>query len=286
MKKSFAIIIILSVLFSCFNACSFFNIAEEAAEKSPVYNTDINGELVPSFEDVAASTLDPRLYAADECGRMHYNDLSVQTYTGIDVSVFQGDIDWNAVKADGIDFVMLRAGYRGYGPKGILGEDDNFRRNAVAARAAGLEVGAYFFSQATNDAEAREEANYLLGIIRGCDLTYPVAYDWEIIDYDTARTDNMPPEQITACAAAFCDTIAAAGYEPLIYFNCEVGYFNYDLSALKSYHFWLAEYSDIPAFYYNYKIWQYDIHGSVNGINGDVDMNICLHDFTGNSAVG
>lgn len=137
-----------------FSGCFLFEAPEMPTQEPPVYNTDINGELVPSFDDVAASALDPRLYAADESGRMHYGDASVRTYAGIDVSVFQGDIDWNAVKADGIDFVMLRAGYRGYGQKGILGEDDNFRKNAVAARAAGLQVGAYFFSQATNAAEA------------------------------------------------------------------------------------------------------------------------------------
>lgn len=286
MKKR--VILLACVLVCCISLSSCFSLGstEEVSTRAQEYNTDINGELVPSFSDVAASTLDPRAYFPDENGRMHYGDDTVRTYTGIDVSVFQGEIDWNAVKNDGIDFVMLRAGYRGYGQKGILGEDESFRKNAAAARAAGLEVGAYFFSQATDAAEAREEAAFVLDIIKDSDITYPVAFDWEIIDYDTARTDGMTSEKITECASAFCDTISAAGYEPLIYFNCEVGYFNYDLSVLNNYHFWLAEYSDIPAFYYDYKIWQYSMHGSVAGINGDVDMNICLRDFSGNSTVG
>ncbi len=268
------------------NGCGAVRPPEETTIAPVEYNTDINGELIPAFSDVSQSVLDPSLFFKNEDGRMFYADPSVSTYTGIDVSVFQGDIDWAAVKADGIDFVMLRAGYRGYGSKGIMGEDESFRKNAAAAKAAGLDVGAYFFSQATNAAEAQEEARFVLEIIKDADITYPVAYDWEIIDYDTARTDGMSSAQITECARAFCDTVSAAGYEAVIYFNCEVGYFNYDLSGLNNIHFWLAEYGDTPSFYYDYKIWQYTMEGSVDGISGNVDMNICVRDFSGSKTVG
>lgn len=284
MKKIFCIIFCVIFAVSLFYGCKNFRENETAGQ--PNYNVDVNGELVPMFSDVSPSFLDPALFEADENGRMTYKDDGVYTCTGIDVSVFQGEIDWDAVKADGIDFVMLRAGYRGYGSKGIMGEDENFARNADAAHKAGLRVGAYFFSQATSAQEAREEALFLLDIIKDRPIDYPVAYDWEIIDYDAARTDNMTAEEITACAAAFCETVAAAGYEPLIYFNCELGYFNYDLTRLKDFHFWLAEYGSAPAFYYDYKIWQYTTAGSVAGISENVDMNICVWDFSGNNSVG
>lgn len=279
MKKTLCVICTVLCVFALLPGCLSQNSPETTSAETPEYHTDINGELVPSFNDVSASVLDPRLFRKDENGRMTYADSSVSTLTGIDVSVFQGDVDWNSVKADGIDFVMLRAGYRGYGSKGIMGEDDNFRKNAAAAREAGLEVGAYFFSQAVTPEEAAEEARFVIDIIKYCDITFPVAYDWEIIDYDSARTDGMTAGKITECASAFCETIAAAGYEPLIYFNCEVGYFNYDLSKLKDIHFWLAEYGDIPSFYYDYKIWQYTKEGRVSGIDGNVDINISLRDY-------
>lgn len=180
---------------------------------------------------------------------------------------------------------MLRVGYRGYGQKGIMGKDDKFDSNYEGAKKAGLKVGAYFFSQATNESEAREEADFVLDAVRDCPLDYPIAYDWEFVDNDEARTNGMTSEDITVCAKAFCEAIKSAGKVPVIYFNCETGYFNYDLPQVKDYDFWLAEYYDTPSFYYNYKMWQYSKTGSVDGISGDVDMNISIVDFSG-SALG
>lgn len=285
MKRKIKVLSIFLALFFVtftFSSCGFsfdvpFLSGANEDESEPF--TDINGKTIPTYNDVSVNPFDPAFFTKDENGRMVYADGSVKTYTGIDVSVFQGDIDWEKVKADGIDFVMLRAGYRGYGPKGKIGIDENFRKNAEEASKAGLKLGAYFFSQAINEKEAVEEAEFLLDTIKGTDITFPVAFDWEVIDYATARTDNMTSDMITKCAIAFCDTVSAAGYQPLIYFNCELGYFSYDLSKVGELHFWLAEYSEIPSFYYDYKMLQYSKTGKVDGINGDVDMNILFFDY-------
>lgn len=245
--------------------------------------TNTYGHEIPAYSDVEFSPLDAELFIKNEAGRYFYADPEVKTFTGVDVSAHQGAVDWNAVKNDGIDFVMLRIGYRGYGTEGKLNEDDYFRSNYENAKAVGLDIGVYFFSQATTPEEAREEADFVLNHIRGYDISYPVAYDWEAIDYDTARTDGMTTEQISDCAVAFCDTISQDGYSVLVYFNRELGYFNYDLSKLQNYHFWLAEYLSTPTFVYDFKIWQYSKEGQVDGINGNVDLNISVYDFAGNS---
>ncbi len=262
------------------SGCSFLFPQEPVAEEyKSYYATDVNGEFVPVHENVEESTLDPKLFFADESGRMFYSDADQLLLTGIDVSVFQGDIDWEKVAEDDIDFVMLRVGYRGYGAKGIMEIDANFMKNYNAAVNSGLDVGVYFYSQATNAAEAVQEANLVLETIKGLKITYPVAYDWEYVDNAVARTAGMTGAEITDCAKAFCDTVSAAGYTPIIYFNCEIGYFEYDLSSLADYDFWLAEYGSYPSFLYDYKMWQYTADGRVEGIQGAVDVNICLVDY-------
>ena len=291
MKKYIKIIAVLTVALLVCTVCAFgayrvvkrLNSSTGITTEPPV--TDISGRIIPNHTDIAKSVLSPEFFVRDGKGRMTYSDPAVKTYTGIDVSVFQGDIDWDAVKNDGIDFVMLRVGYRGYGQKGIMGKDDKFDSNYEGAKKAGLKVGAYFFSQAANESEAREEAAFVLDAVRDCPLDYPIAYDWEFVDNGEARTNGMTSEDITVCAKAFCEAIKSAGKVPVIYFNCETGYFNYDLPQVKDYDFWLAEYYDTPSFYYNYKMWQYSKTGSVDGISGDVDMNISIVDFSG-SALG
>lgn len=285
-------IVVLAALFigmTCsFCACSipaWVRFWEPVSETEPVI-MDGNGDVIPVYNDVEKSVLDPDKFRKNEKGRVYYDDPEVTLYNGIDISVYQGEIDWEAVKNDGIDFVMLRAGYRGYGTNGSLNEDENFRKNCENAFAAGLKVGVYFFSQAITVKEAREEAAFTLKIIKDYDITYPVAYDWEVIDYDTARTDGLDNETITQCALAFCERISQAGYQSTIYFNCALGYFSYDLSLVKNHYFWLAEYKDAPSFIYDFRIWQYTQEGAVAGVNTKVDMNISLTDFSDEESVG
>lgn len=216
---------------------------------------------------------DKNAFGLNEKGRVTYEQAGQQAKTGIDVSTHQKEIDWQAVAADGIDFVMIRLGHRGYTEGGLF-SDQTFEQNLQGALAAGLEAGVYFFSQAVTPEEAEEEADYILEILDGRELTYPIAFDWEFIAGEEARTNDMDGAMITACAAAFCRRIENAGYRPAVYFNRTQGYLHYDLLALKDYTLWLAEYSTAPDFYYHFDLWQYSSAGQVDGIQGNVDMNL------------
>ena len=193
----------------------------------------------------------------------------------MDVSAYQTSVDLSAVKEAGIDFAMVRVGYRGYS-SGELDEDDYFLSHLEGAIEAGLHVGVYFFSQALTPDEAREEAQYVLDKIEGYALQYPVVFDWEEM-HVPARTDEMNMLMLTSCAQAFCETVEAAGYRAGVYFNQAYGYGQLNLVSLKDYVFWLAEYADTPSFSYDFQIWQYTNEGQVPGIEGPVDLNIAFH---------
>ncbi len=192
---------------------------------------------------------------------------------GIDVSAHQGPIDWAKVKADGIEYAMIRVGYRGY-TKGDTSLDELFYENVAGARANGIDVGVYFFSQAIDRDEAVEEAEIVLRAIEGLDISYPVVFDWEAIPQAEARTDGMDPKVLTGCARAFCRTIEQAGYTAGVYFNQIYGYEHYNLVALEEYVLWLAQYADRPDFRYGFQMWQYSCTGAVDGIDSVVDLNL------------
>lgn len=200
------------------------------------------------------------------------------SYVGVDVSSYQKEINWTQVAEAGVSFAMLRVGYRGY-TLGGLNPDSMFEANLTGAQEAGLDVGIYFFSQAITPSEAEEEAWQVVEWIKGLDITYPVVFDWEPIDGDEARTDGVTPETVTECAKAFCAVIESAGYTPMIYFNRSQGYDVMDLEQLQQYDFWLASYSELPNFNYHFEMWQYSCTGSVPGIEGNVDLNLCLTEY-------
>ncbi len=193
---------------------------------------------------------------------------------GIDVSSHQGQIDWQAVAAAGIRFVMIRAGYRGY-ESGKLHEDEFAQSNYLGAKQAGLQVGAYFFSQATTVAEAREEALFFLRIIRQWQLDMPAVYDWEYIS-EEARTGQADARMVTDCTRSFCDAVEAAGYAPMVYFNRHHAMDFLYLEELTAYPVWLALYSDQMTYPYQVAMWQYTEEGVVPGIDGNVDINLWL----------
>lgn len=210
----------------------------------------------------------------EEDGIRLYNADDAVGTAGIDVSAFQPEIEWETVKQAGIDFAMIRLGYRGYST-GKLDLDDCFLKHMDGALGAGLEVGVYFFSQALTAEEAVEEAEYVLTWLEGYEITYPVIFDWEEVE-GPARTDHMNMVMLTSCAEAFCKRIEEGGYKAGVYFNQVYGYEQLNLVSLKDYVFWLAEYSPTPTFAYDFEMWQYTNEGSVPGIQGPVDMNICF----------
>ena len=235
----------------------------------------------PSAEVSATPTPPPTLppsRLAAECfgksdGYITYESETQTAKQGIDISAFQGGIDWETVADSGVDYAIIRAGYRSYG-YGDIEEDDLFAANLEQASAAGLDVGVYFFSQAIDEEEARLEAEAVLGWLDGFPLTYPVYFDWEPISDAEARTDTISASELTRCAKTFCQTIEAGGYEAGIYFNLAMAAHHYHLYELREYSFWLAEYQDIPSFPYAFDLWQYTNEGEVPGIYTSVDLGL------------
>lgn len=237
------------------------------------------GEIfVPVYEDVPACTIDLNNITMRN-GYAYYSENGENiSATGVDVSEFQGDIDWTQVKQAGIDFAFIRIGYRTYGD-GIVTYDNAFQRNIEGAQAAGIKVGAYFFSQATTVEEAVDEADAVIDALAPYDITYPVVYDWELVYHDSARTDDVSVEALADCCVAFCERVKDSGYTPMIYQNTGTAMHKLDLPRVKDYDFWLAEYAEKPSFYYDFKIWQYSNTGRIPGIEGDVDLNICFRPY-------
>lgn len=195
---------------------------------------------------------------------------------GVDVSEHQGNVDWQQLKDSGFRFAFIRLGYRGYGQEGSLRLDQEFHRNIQNAQAAGFDVGVYFFAQAINEEEAREEAAFVLENLKGYTLQLPVVYDPESILDDEARTDNVTGEQFTKNTEVFCSSIADAGYNPMIYANMLWEAFKLDLEQLSEYPVWYADYEPAPQTPYYFDFWQYTNKGNVPGIEGNADLNIQL----------
>ena len=226
---------------------------------------------------IPGNPYDSSAFVVNENGFLTYEG-DAPSYIGIDVSSYQGKIDWQRVADAGVDFAIIRAGFRGYTVGGIV-KDPYFEANMEGALAAGIDVGVYFFSQAVNETEAIEEALQPLEWIEGYDVTYPVVFDWEYVSDSSSRTYNMENQQIIDCTRAFCEVVRAMGYQPMTYSNPHMVEEGYDLSQIQDYPFWLAHYTrdwTPTPFPYYYDIWQYSSDGAVDGIEGRVDLNLCL----------
>ncbi len=192
---------------------------------------------------------------------------------GIDVSKWQKEIDWDKVKNDGIDFAIIRCGYRG-SSTGSLIIDPYFEQNIKGAKAAGIKVGVYFFTQAVNEVEAVEEASMALSLVKDYDLEYPIFFDTEGAG-GKGRADTITVEERTAICEAFLSTIKNAGYDAGIYASRNWYNNKLDMAGnLDRYIVWLAEYRSTPIYQGYYHIWQYSSKGKVDGISGNVDMDI------------
>ncbi len=195
---------------------------------------------------------------------------------GIDVSKWNNEIDWEKVKEAGVEYAIIRVGYRG-SSTGALVEDPYFVTNIEGAIAADIPVGVYFFTQATNEVEAVEEASMVIALCEEYDLDYPVFIDTEGAGGD-GRADKLDKETRTLVCDAFCSTMQNAGYEAGIYASCNWLNTNLDMDKLQQYIVWLAEYKDVPTYQGYYQMWQYSSNGSIDGIEGRVDMNISYYD--------
>lgn len=227
----------------------------------------------PEEPEPAEPTLPANPYAMEdfvvEASTIRYTGPAT-AYVGIDVSTHQGEIDWQAVADSGVDFAIIRIGYRGYTEGGLF-TDDMFEQNITQAQAAGVQTGVYFFSQAVSVEEAMEEAEFVCEQLEHYNIPYPVMFDWEKMD-DT-RSADVDYATVTDCARAFCSAVQAEGYTAGVYFNLEMSKFM-DMRQLQDYVLWLADYNDYPTYAYTFDCWQYTHTGQVDGIGVDTDLNI------------
>lgn len=234
----------------------------------------------PILDELAHHTYDPAKFALDGNQVMNYyeNGESI-AHKGIDVSKYQGKIDWEKVADDDVEYAFIRLGIRGY-TKGEIVEDENFENNIKGARQNDIDVGVYFFTQATSVEEAEEEAQYVIDAIQPYKVAYPVVIDVEAVSNANARTKDLTKEERTEYCIAFCEKIRNAGYEPMIYGNLKTFMLMLDLQQLEEYDKWFAFYDEQVYYPYAFKIWQYTDEGKVDGIDVNVDMNISFGDWS------
>ena len=214
----------------------------------------------------------------NENGLLTYKDSKRESVKGVDLSKYNGTVDFTKLKEAGVGFAMLRLASRGYG-SGKISLDEKFVEYAQNAQVAGIQIGAYFYSQAVSENEAVEEANYIVGAISGFNVKYPVAIDIERVSGDEARTDKLTNKERTSIVKMFCDTVKGYGYKPIIYASSEMLVGGLDLKELQDYDVWLAD-EKIPTEYpYRFGMWQYNTKGHIDGITGDIDLDISFIDY-------
>lgn len=219
--------------------------------------------------------IDPNEFVLNEDGCMTLNNPLYKTKTGIDVSSFQREIEWDKVKADGIDFAMIRCGYRG-AVQGNLLEDTAFKENITNALANDIEVGVYFYSTAINEIELEEEINFVLKTIKDYNITFPVVYDMELYSsHEGGRVATLSKEDKTKFANLFCKAMKDAGYKPMVYGNKNWLEQQIDLEQI-SYDLWYAAYIEKPDLNHHFSMWQYTNNGHVDGITTNVDLNLYI----------
>ncbi|NLV86122.1 MAG: hypothetical protein GX025_02730 [Clostridiales bacterium] len=272
-KKHIAGCLLIAVALFGFSGCRR-EVYTNPYEGMVLVSDGMGGQMwVRLYEELPASSFEPEDFYPD--GEfINYRGEGFTALRGIDVSEHQRDIDWQAVAGEGVEFAIIRAGFRGYS-EGLIYEDEFFRENIEGAIEQGIKVGVYFFSQAINTKEAREEARFLLELIDGYDLDLPVFYDWEYVsNVGETRADELEGKTITDNCLAFTELIEEAGYEAGVYFYRGLGYAQYELDRLGSLIFWAAAPADTPDFYYAHRIWQYSFTAKVEGIDNDTDLNL------------
>lgn len=273
------IIVISAVMLARGPRTSSVELLEKDGNTAKV-NDMYEGDMTIPYYDIRTSNYNPEDFE-EKNGVVTY---AGDSFVGINVSQKAGEIDWNAVAESGVEFAMIRVGYRG-NDKGRISLDSNFEANITGAAEAGLPVGVYFYSKAVTDTEAEEEANFVLEQIRPYQMTYPVAIFWEYDRKDSgevdekSRTVRCNGDQVTGFIQTFLKKIKTVGYNTAFYADKKMGYESLDLSRLTDHDMWYAEYQPAPSFYYDYKMWQYTKDGEVPGISKPVPITISLKEY-------
>ena len=235
--------------------------------------------FAPVLDEVKKHNYLDENFVSTDNGEMQYiENGTVISHKGIDVSKYQGNINWPAVASDGVEYAFVRLGIRGYG-SGKIVIDEYYDQNMRGAKDAGIKTGVYFFTQAITVEEAIEEADYVLENIAGYDVSYPIVFDVEMITNDDGRANDLSQKDRTDITIAFCDKIKAAGYTPMIYGNVKCFTKLLDMTRLNDYEKWYAFYDDYMYMPYEVGIWQYTEKGKVAGISTGVDLNISYKEY-------
>ena len=239
-----------------------------------IYSFENEYVFAPVLEEVEKHSLLEENFQKTEEGLMQYvENGAVTSHKGIDVSKYQGTIDWSAVKEEGIEYAFIRLGLRGYESAKIV-LDEYYEANMKGANSTGVAAGVYFFTQAVTVEEAKEEADFVIEHLAGYDVSCPVVFDVERISGGKGRADQLTKEERTDITIAFCEAVKAAGYTPMIYGNVVCFTRLLDMTKLNDYEKWYAFYDDYMYMPYNVSCWQYTEKGLVDGIPGNVDLNI------------
>ena len=251
----------------------------------PLYTRDVivvsdrKFHFVPIRFELRQSELKQENVQVLDSGEFRYVDgEEVLSHKGIDVSQHQGSINWEKVAADGVEFAMIRSIYRGYG-SGKLVEDETYDDNMKGALENGIPVGVYVFTQALSEEEVLEEAELAIERAKPYGRDFPMVIDVERVDGATPRMDALSRDERTALLLLFCKTVQEAGYRPYIYYNTEMSLLFVNVEELESIPKWYASYNETLFYPYHYDIWQYTANGSVDGIKGVVDLNLCFEPF-------
>lgn len=276
--------IFICLLITFFTGCSSIpqiKILEE--NQQHIVFKNYQNEIIDHYywPEVQRCEYDKKLFKInkDKIKASYSGDDSFTFRLGLDISRHDGkNIDWKAVKNDGWEFIIFRIGYRGY-QTGILHVDENFHENIKGALAENFDIGVYIFSQAITEEEAVEEAELVINELKNYKITLPVVFDPESIPWEEARTDNITEDQFTRNTIAFCQRIKDAGYEPMIYCNITWQAKFLNLSRLKEYKLWFADYQYPPTTPYHFDFWQYGgesakVPGFPEGRLVDVDMQL------------
>jgi len=243
-----------------------------------VVNTDGTEEWVNISPFITKNKYDVNGFESKDSLMKYYDDGKCISYMGVYISKDTGEVDFNKLKKAGVQFVMIQAGTRGYGT-GQIKLDDMFLDNLQGATEAGLDIGVTFFSQATTNEEALEEANLVYENIQDFQITYPIAFDMERISGDVARTDRLTREEKSNLALCFLDALKNVGYKGIIYGDKEWLMKEINLSTVGAYDIWLSQEGTKPDYPYKYSIWQYTQRGTIDGIKGDANLNVCLINY-------
>lgn len=274
LRRAAALILTCAVcLAGCGSADSQESVEETSAEQQEELQEQYSStSMVPVPSDMAYR-YNTSAFVLNSVGDMTYTDSSYSYRDGIDVSSFNGDIDWNAVKNAGYTFVFIRIGYRGY-ESGAISADERFEEYYDGAVAAGLDVGVYFYSQALDEKEASEEASFVISRLAGRELQLPVVIDVEDPADVNVRTAAMQSDEYTTVVKKFMSDIEAEGYDTALYTNLYGETYMMNMYNLDGVKIWFSGFSETPNTEYTFDFWQYTNTGIVDGISGDVDLDI------------